>query len=120
MGYYTNYYLEIENEDELDPSIPVKVARELNEMYFGHNVNLDEMCNPLDIVGWESEKWYDHKDDMRLVSTHYPECKFILEGQGEEPDDMWREYYYNGHLQTAFARIEFDDPIWDELKEEDF
>lgn len=118
MGYYTKYHLEIENEYDLDPYIPVKVAQELNEMYFQYGVNLDEMLNPLDIVSWESQKWYNHKDNMCLVSSHYPECKFILEGQGEDPEDMWREYYYNGHMQIAPARIEYDEPRWEELKNE--
>lgn len=121
MGYYTNFWLQIENEDELDPSIPVKVARELNDMYFDYKgIDFNKMRDPLDIVSWESEKWYEHRDDMLLVSTHFPECKFVLEGEGEKSGDMWREYYYNGHLQVARARIEYDDPIWDELYEENF
>lgn len=117
MGYYTNYYLEIENENEIDPSIPEKVARILDDRYFGYEFDFSEMSNPLTVVAQESHKWYEHDTDMLDISRQFPTCKFVLEGEGEEPGDMWRKYYYNGHMQTAYAEITYEEPHWDEMED---
>lgn len=58
----------------------------------------------------ESElmKWYEYDEDMRKLSKQFPDFLFILEGDGEDPDDLWRNYYYNGKCQHCPARIEYD------------
>jgi hypothetical protein len=48
-----------------------------------------------------------------LLSARYPDYLFILEGDGEEYNDLWKAYYWNGKMQFCPARISFDpfDPI---------
>lgn len=41
-------------------------------------------------------KFYDHPQQMSDVSKEYPDEVFILYGNGDEPDDIWREAYQNG------------------------
>ena len=57
----------------------------------------------------ESVKWYDHRKDMIRVSKDYPDILFTLSGEGEEPEDLWKEYYLNGQYQEAKAVITFED-----------
>lgn len=58
--------------------------------------------------GEEGCKWYSYDDDMRKFSQKYPKWLFILEGIGEEHEDMWVNYYLNGKCQKIKAKIIFD------------
>jgi antitoxin component YwqK of YwqJK toxin-antitoxin module len=64
----------------------------------------------------ESAKWYDSDQDMKELSSReeYKDVLFILEGEGEENDDIWKAYYKNGKVQKEYARITFDE--FDESK----
>lgn len=64
----------------------------------------------------DSCKWYEHDDDMKALSKKYPKTIFVLEGKGEEPEDIWRAYYQNGKMQLCKASITFDDFDRDKLK----
>lgn len=115
MGYYTNYLLWIENEDELRNTIQEEVMCDLasfSEEFKDDEDNWDE-ANPLATISWDSRKWYEYDDDMRTLSAHFPECKFILEGIGEDCDDRWRMYYFDGRSQYAPAQITYDKPFWE-------
>lgn len=57
----------------------------------------------------ESSRWYDYKDDMIALSKRLPDVLFTLSGEGQENDDMWREYYLGGKCQRAEAQITFDE-----------
>lgn len=57
-------------------------------------------------------RWYEHDEHMRGISKKYPETIFILEGEGEEPEDIWKKYYLNGKCQVAKSQViipEFDE-----------
>ena len=50
---------------------------------------------------WDDEvKWYDCEADMREYSKKYPDLLFIIDGRGEESDDVWRHWYRNGAVQS--------------------
>lgn len=124
MGYYTNYYLEIENLDDFEPEFEMHVAEKLVQITDEWNeadLEYAARCrSPLSaLISDDSMKWYDHENDMRALSKEFPKCRFVLEGQGEEPEDLWRKYFYNGFMQYAPARIEYDKPVWDDLYNED-
>jgi ABC-type Fe3+-hydroxamate transport system substrate-binding protein len=57
----------------------------------------------------DSVKWYSHQEDMRSFSKKYPEVLFILSGEGEDPEDMWKEYHKNGLMQKVNAEITFEE-----------
>ena len=43
--------------------------------------------------------WYRYREDMLEASRNWPKVLFLLEGQGQERDDDWKEYYIDGKLQ---------------------
>ena len=52
-------------------------------------------------------KWYEHEADMVRLSRVFPEVLFVLWGEGEEPEDLWKCYYLGGRVQEAPARVEY-------------
>lgn len=54
-------------------------------------------------------KWYDYDEDMRKLSTMFPDVLMTLDGAGEESGDIWRNYYKNGKCQNAYANIVYDE-----------
>lgn len=102
MGYYTSYSLSFSHENKNDRISKDKrdaILRELSKM----NVFDDEECT------YAYDKWYDHDEDMRLISSKFPGILFELDGNGEDHDDIWVSYYFNGGSQFAPAQIQFDD-----------
>ncbi len=56
-------------------------------------------------------KWHSSREDLLRFSKHFPRALFVLSGAGDEPEDLWREYFVDGQLQKAPAEIiypEFD------------
>lgn len=105
MGYYTKHNLSIIDGDE----------QETNDFW----EKLDDHSSyPYDQVyyavgsdggGSDSCKWYEHKGHMIDVSQEFPSILFLLEGEGEEFGDIWREYYKNGKTQRCDAVITFEE-----------
>lgn len=105
MGYYTNYNLSVQpyqrpplTTEELDA-----LKKELDLMGVFMNVDVDEELYT------EPEKWYDHDDDMLLLSRRFPNILFTLHGDGENQEDMWFTYYANGKMQHCQAEIIYPD-----------
>lgn len=107
MGYYTRFDLEIKPEQteahelEIIKAIMAKICD----------------CSPEAIADDEAEycfddslKWYDHDEDMIEISKQFPDVLFILKGEGEDHDDMWRNYYHNGEYEETYAEIVFPTP----------
>ena len=61
-------------------------------------------------------KWYEHDQDMLRLSD-VPGGLFVLWGEGEEPEDLWKCYYLGGRVQEAPARVEYPSFDPDELVE---
>lgn len=121
MGYYTRYTMKImdtsgdevfeisdlsdvndalEYQDEWDDDL-TKVLREFNNDYDGfYGLMSEEDC-----------KWYDHEDAMKILSQKFKQFVFLLNGEGEESGDVWRKYFYNGHVKQVVPEVrwpEFD------------
>ncbi len=85
MGYYTQFTIDVEYPHGYDGEIlrdvfsptygELRIGRELYEM-----------------------KWYDHEREMIEFSKKHPNLEFILTGEGEERDDVWKKYFKNGIL----------------------
>jgi len=110
MGYYTYYDLSVVNEDKFSKEELIKAAKAL--------ANITDIIDEKDIsedypFSWisdESMKWYDYDSDMTELSGLFPEMKFKLYGEGEERDDNWIAYYYNGEGTICQGHLYFDDP----------
>jgi len=112
MGYYTCHNLTIEN-NKSDKSIEeikkltVEILRELN--LIDYVLEEDLSCS-------DSAKWYEHEEDMRKISEQIKDVLFLLEGEGEESGDVWKEYYLNGKMQRCQAELVFPEFNEDKLK----
>lgn len=106
MGYYTNHTLSIvESKTTKRKDVQEYIdCHEEMEYALGKSFGEDE----------ESCKWYSHQNDMRKLSERFPDAVFLLEGEGEEAGDIWKEYYKNGKMQRSSARLVFDE--YDETK----
>jgi hypothetical protein len=93
MGYYTSHKLEIIEGNDNVTDYKAEIAE------------ISGYSDPFD----DNIKWYSHQKDMREYSKRHPKTVFELTGTGEEPDDMWIEYYLNGKMQRTVAKIIFDD-----------
>lgn len=54
-------------------------------------------------------KWYDSHENLIEYSKQYPDVIFILSGEGEEAEDLWKSYYKNGKGQQTRAVITYPD-----------
>lgn len=88
MGYYTRYELVVDDCEKHKKEIELLVS---DNYLFG-----------------DPSTWYEHEKDMREHSLKYPNLLFRLNGQGEESGDIWIEYYKNGKMQKAVAKLMFD------------
>lgn len=85
MGYYTWYTLDIledpdNQEDEFYEKLDEKIGR---------------VCLFKDLGGIEA-KWYNWESDMKELSKKFPKMLFLLEGDGEEPLNIWKCHFCNG------------------------
>jgi hypothetical protein len=100
MGYYTKYNLKTK---------PYKEGL-IQELLDEENAyGIDEDGNSTDSV-----KWYGHETDLREFSKEHPDILFILEGEGEENDDLWILYVKNGKSQRCRPIITYEE--FDEKK----
>lgn len=100
MGYYTNYTLEIDSEDNT-------IISDFLESCDGAKWSLysDGKCR-------DSSKWYEALDDTKVFSLKHPTVLFTLSGEGEEPTDIWKLYVRNGKAQleeAVFTIAPFDE-----------
>jgi hypothetical protein len=102
MGYYTRHDLE-DNSGNYDLISQLREESEEAKYAIDSNGECEEQC-----------KWYSHEKELRAFSAKHPDVTFMLSGEGEEPGDIWREYYKGGRMQKCKAIITFDD--YDERK----
>lgn len=102
MGYYTYYNLTLENASREQAK---KVEDRLKEMDIIDDI-LDEMY---DSDGYfsscDSAKWYEHEEDIGKLSMEFPEVHFVLQGEGDNRDDIWEKHFINGRIQRCHAEI---------------
>lgn len=108
MGYYTNFELSVDHEEEAVREFLASDAGNLTGSYLSSWLNY--------YAGfWSAEgKWYEHSKDMKMLSAAFPDILFTLTGDGEEKGDLWVKYYKNGKEQIANAHITYEE--FDETK----
>lgn len=62
-------------------------------------------------------KWYDWKEDMEDFSLKFPDFLFIVTGNGDSNNDLWKAYFYAGKCIYIPAVITYRTPDKDELKD---
>lgn len=86
MGYYTDYELQI---------IP------------DSDVIYDDLLSTYEYAF--SNSWNTAEKDLAEFSKKYPEHTFILEGHGQEFDDVWQKHFTNGQVTHFKGRL-----VWDQ------
>lgn len=104
MGYYTEYKLMTKPSD-------TSLISELRENCMDASYALD---NNGDSDG--STKWYSFESDMKSFSKKYPNTLFLLEGEGEEPGDIWKAYFKDGKSFHTKAELVFEEFTEEKLK----
>ncbi len=95
MGYITSYRLQV---IEGDPDL----IRQFVDECENANYAIDADGN-----AQESCKWYKSEEDMKAFSKKHPEALFRLDGEGEDSDDLWQQYWRNGKCQNIPAEITY-------------
>lgn len=113
MGYYTDYTLSVfkavKNDngsvsmsDNIPEILECQIEKEIEKMNIFSDGNVKDAY-------YTNAKWYDHEQDMCLLSAKFPEVVFWLSGQGEGCEDLWQKYFFSGKVQEAYAHIVYDD-----------
>jgi hypothetical protein len=120
MGYYTDYTLSIHcdiNSDLLGDSRTKEIKDYLlsltnSDSYLSAFIQpiIDDPSSNRWNAG-DSMKWYENEEEMGALSLKFADVVFLLEGKGEEENDLWRAYFLNGrvHICRAEITIKYDD-----------
>ena len=109
MGYFTTFAVTAqENGKEIDFSDSMKheLAKITQEI---DSTDIDELAER-----YFNSKWYSYDSDVKLLSEKFPNIVFTVEEQGEDSDDLWKHYFFNGKSQFAKGQIvypQFDEKI---------
>lgn len=112
MGYYTDYDL-VAYYYRNDPCCSQVITGNLHGDLLNAVEKEVEQMHILD-KGYEkarwyvNAKWYEYESDMCLLSSRFPDVMFELSGQGENTEDMWISYFYQGKTQHCPAIITFE------------
>ena len=67
--------------------------------------------------GAETVNWTNRPADMARVSILWPQVRFTVKGDDEEPQRPWREYYQDGRFQRVEGKPVFPEFDSAQLKE---
>lgn len=121
MGYFTNFELQIRDNENLNINEIFQFIKEKNLCYpFCEELLNEETINSGDFLDCdtsgvfynlvldESYSWYEHKEDMQILSKQFPDILFVLKGEGEENGDFWIKYFKHGKVQVCPGKIVYD------------
>ena len=101
MGYYTSYSLEMFGEvEEVE-----KAENDLLVMTEYENGDYDPEIKELVNTGGVYAKLYDIQDYLKEVAKKNPNVLIVLNGDGEESDDLWEERYKGELFEHNYATI---------------
>lgn len=103
MSYYTQYELSAEWYHKPIGTEQDDRIKELEDEIKKMGVFDSESC--FDLGWWANTKWYDWEKDMALLSKRFPDFLFLLNGNGEEEDDIWGVYFLNGRIMRDARKI---------------
>ena len=113
MGYYTDYTLSVYRAKKQDDGSIVMVSDipKIVEIQIEEEIDLMNVFRDGNIKDsyYANDTWYNHEEDMRLLSSKFPDIVFWLSGDGDNHEDMWQKFFVAGKMQPCYARIIYDD-----------
>lgn len=100
MGYYTEFTIE-------EVTGPEEIVRQFVTEVASGIVKVESYGDELKRLLEDESKWYDHEDDMKIISKSYPNIIITLRGVGEEQPDLWVKHFCNGQMQKSQAVITY-------------
>ena len=97
MGYYTTFSLALEEGPR------EQYQRMLEDIDAIMGDNGMSSCESINV------KWYSYDTDIKALSLRYPDITSRVNGDGEDPYDLWQEFWRAGNRlreQVQFARYE--------------
>lgn len=96
MGYQTAYQLEVEPETDKYLIAVIRDSHDYLRMAIDDKGNTEECC-----------KWYKWEEDMRKISSQYPDTLFHLYGEGKSNEDIWVATFKaeKAHIRRAEINI---------------
>lgn len=105
MGYYTNFDISV-----LDDKITEDILESLTNIT---EYEFDRTRYGVHICA----SWGNFEKDMCELSRLYPNKIFIVDGEGEENDDVWKMYWKNGKFQESNRTVIYEPFDEKELRE---
>ena len=115
MSYRTSYYMEvkgIKNQNEFCKLCARLREKGLFGWVFEEPTFMDDDDRQYFLTD-DAVSWYEYDDDMKQVSTLFPNLTFRLDGNGEDTMDIWSAYYKNGDVE--YTEVELPPPkriVW--------
>ena len=123
MGYYTQHYIKA---IDLNPGhgSPTLDETFFNSLEFDETSANDEYWEPAHSdkkgmfwFGRDECSWYEHVSELKTASAKHRGIVFILDGEGQEAGDIWREFYLNGELVHQWSP-DIKPPEWEDVLRE--
>lgn len=114
MGYYTDFSLYAKTLRTHKP-VSQEVRGEINDYFEAQGDNSQLFYLEWSIFNqywYDHAKWYDRDEEMKELSKCFPDVVFWLEGMGEDADEKWREYYWNGNEEDAKVTTTYSECPW--------
>lgn len=92
MGYHTNYYLLVEENINKMTEDAIEAALSASNV-------------PVSLGEWDEWKWYEHESDMKKASILCSGVTFLLEGEGEDREDIWEKRFKDGKMQVSTTEL---------------
>lgn len=124
MGYYTSFRLSAKNVRSISEYTALCEALrpfgvfDLDLGLEGLGLKLEPQPGLIIFYSSDTHKWYNFEEDMQKVSQEFPHMTFMLEGDGDDYDDFWIEYFQNGNHELCVGSIVYPDPVsipWDDI-----
>lgn len=87
MGYYTYFSLSlIGDKEDIDEVTQAALSLDSDDDSLCYNEGIKELVT----TGGIDAKWYSFENDFIPFARKFPKVLFIVDGSGEETDDIWQ------------------------------
>lgn len=103
MGYYTTFSLTLEEGPR--------------EQYEKMLEDIDAIMGDNEMSSSESTyaKWYSYRKDIKNLSLKYPNIIFRVNGDGEDSNDLWQDFWHAGKCFSEWVHFASLNQIRDKI-----